>query len=169
MSGRIIKETMLHIHQMDKAINMLPDSVDLSAAAEVVEWRPSKKGIIVKLHRMETPEEYWAITVRGKRFCYRTSAEAKAFLKGRYGTAPATLPYTDFDLQLFMERERTSEPLPMAEACFDHPVVQHLRDDYRPWCIPFRGIGRYFKTFVELKAYIEGRWRVDIGDCAAYR
>lgn len=167
MSGRIIKETMLHIHQMDKAINMLPDSVDLSTAAEVIEWRPSKKGIIVKLHRMEKPEEYWAITVRGKRFCYRTSAEAKAFLRGRYNAAPY-IPATDFDFQLFMEKERTTEPMVRDESYYEHPVVQHLRDEYTPWCVQFRGNGRHFKSFAEMKAYIEGRWHVDIGDCSVY-
>lgn len=38
-------------------------------------------------------------------------------------------------------------------------------DDPAPYCVEFGGGGHYFRTYDEMKAYYEGRWKKPLPDC----
>lgn len=171
---RIIKETMLDLRTL-MPIRRVSASTDIKDAVERGVYRV-RPGTVVKLLHYLQPQEKWSLLIRGKAYSYDTEDECLAFLDGKYGNVPKSLmPYL-YDLQLFCDRafdlQFHCNALPRDEKYYAHPVVQHLKtgEGYgiHPWCIQYRGSGKYFKTFAEACAYVEGKWGRYLGDESVY-
>ena len=159
MNKRLIRETMLNLREL-MPIRHTALTRDIHDAVERGIYRV-KPGTVVRIMHTLPPREMWSLLIRGHAYSYPTEAEALAFLQGKYTTPPKGLHHFLFDLQLF------GEILPRDRKYYENPVVQHL-NDYKPWCVQYRGGGHYFDTFAELCAYIEGRWGRYIGEESTY-
>lgn len=158
MNDRIIKETELNIWKLPRSRNEQSTTILQPGKYAYGQWR-IRPGKVIHLYHTQPPEEMWLLGIRGRLYGYRTEAEANAFLHGKYSIHnPCVGGLIRYDLQLFCSTPRHPA---------NTPVVQHLNDHF-PWCVQYRRSGQYFATFAELQAYIDGRWRVYIGEESLY-
>lgn len=173
---RFLKQTTLHLNNLPTC---RPDGVATPDKPAVKIGEQSyRANATIRIAYYDSPVEQYLLSVRGKEYSYATEAECLAFLYGKCGyrltgldLRPAELPLYWFNLQLHGQENEPAADMPMDDK--SHPVVQHLNTavpegGIHPWCIHYRGAGRYFKTFAEVVAYVEGRWGRYIGEENVY-